>query len=142
MKRFTYFYWFIWVLVLNYHQSALAKSSYYRWQDSQGSWHFSDKHPLNTEANISKIAKRAVNRSKSSHVTANTLATKATKKSNVRPTSNTLTNQRLKQAEACNVLKQQREALQKKLRAGYKEPKGNTLRAQRRKLDHKIYHQC
>lgn len=128
--------------------SAVAGTNYYRWQDAQGDWHFSDQPPITSpsDTNISKIFGQTVNTSKSPASSAGDERTKSNnnavhKRQNSKKIARTL-KLKSKQHQACHSLKVKLDAIQAKLRTGYKEPSGNKLRDRRRKINHKIYHQC
>jgi hypothetical protein len=128
--------------------SAIAATNYYRWQDAQGNWHFSDQPPIpaSTDTNISKILGQTVNTSKPLANSFGQTLTKSNKKSvskrlNSKKVARELKLQ-LKQEQVCQTLKVNLDVIQAKLRTGYKEPSGNKLREKRRKLNNKIYHQC
>jgi len=127
---------------------AVAGSSYYRWQDIQGDWHFSDQPPIAspTDTNISKILVRTVNTSKPPAHSFDQALTKSNKKPiSKRQNSKEVAHQlklQSKQQQVCKTLKVRLNAIQTKLRAGYKEPSGNRLREKRRKINNEIYHQC
>ncbi|MFT7372983.1 MAG: transposase InsO family protein [Oleiphilaceae bacterium] len=139
---------FITALVLLNSHSAIAGTGYYRWQDTQGIWHFSDQPPVTpaTDADISKVFGQTVNTSTSPNKAIDLLPIKLKDQSVNKPQkSKQIVRQRkqkMKQEQACQTLKVKLRAIKTKLRAGYKEPRGNKLRARRRKINTKIYHQC
>jgi hypothetical protein len=69
---------------------------------------------------------------------ANYSALTTTHTKNTNPTKRTLTNN----SAHCNSWENQLKTVQSQLRAGYKEPKGNRLREQRRALSEKIRENC
>jgi len=127
---------------------AMASSSYYRWQDIQGDWHFSDKPPITapTDKNISKILGQTVNTSKPPTNFFDRDRTKSNNNSvNKRKNNQKIARQlklQSKKKQSCDILKVKLYTIQTKLRTGYKEPSGNKLRKKRRKINNQIYHQC
>lgn len=128
--------------------SALAGTDYYRWQDTLGHWHFSDQPPAlpSPEADVSKVVGQAVNLSAppSKSINHQPIKRKSPRK-NKHQVSKRIAHQRkqkAKQEQACQILKLRLASIKTKLRAGYKEPSGNKLRAQRRTINTKIYRQC
>lgn len=125
---------------------ALAETSYYRWQDNQGAWHFSDQapHTQTNKTTLLKVPETNVNTASSSIKPVRSNSKPFIKKpSHVQQQK--IAQQRKqhsKQNKLCQKLKAKLYTLHKKLRTGYKEPTGNKLRAQRRNLNEKIYHQC
>jgi len=148
MKFFMLMSWLITELVFSGGNIAVAGTSYYRWQDVQGDWHFSDQPPASPtqEANVSKVLGEAVNTSKPTTISINHTPTQfSNQPSHQSQKSRKIARQlkqKSKQKQACHTLKVKLDAIHTKLRAGYKEPKGNKLREQRRKINNKIYHQC
>jgi hypothetical protein len=128
--------------------SANAATSYYRWQNANGDWQFSDQAPVksNSEMNISKVFGQNVNISKPANTTISPTRIKLKRQPVSKPQKSKQTarirKQKAKQEQACQTLKAKLDAIHKKLRSGYKEPKGNKLRAQRRKINNKIHKQC
>ena len=138
---------------------ALATTSYYRWQDTQGNWHFSDQPPLSaaSDAKFSKVVGQTINTStptiephdpitnsngtnKLKHRTRSERHKTDDQQKNI-ATKRQLKNE-FKQKQLCLTLREKLNTIHTKLRAGYKEPKGNQLRKQRRKISNKIYRQC
>lgn len=128
--------------------SAAASTSYYRWQDSQGDWHFSDHPPSSptSDTNLSKVLGQSVNTSKptikpDNHVT-HKLKSRTVSDRHKNIESKRQLKKKSKQKRLCETLQEKLNTIHTKLRAGYKEPKGNQLRKQRRKINNKIYRQC
>ena len=128
--------------------SAIAATNYYRWQDAQGNWHFSDQPPIAAPAdtNLSKIFGQTVNTLKPPANSFDQALTKFNKKTVSKQQNSKKVARQLKlqskQNQACHTLKVKLDVIQTKLRTGYKEPSGNKLREKRRKITNKIYHQC
>jgi len=148
MRIFILIGWLITELILFSGNSAVAGSSYYRWQDNQGNWHFSDQPPVApaTETIIAKVSGPTVNTSKPSSLSIDHTSIKLSDQPiNKRQKNSQITRQlkhQFKRKQICHTLEAKLDTIQKKLRAGYKEPKGNQLRKQRREISNKIYHQC
>lgn len=137
-------YWPLIALILLPSNPAHADTSVYRWQDTKGMWHFSDKRPLSMVATtvISTVPKQSINLSTSPRFKSMDAST-TQKKTQTKPREKRRDPARkAKQAQTCQTLKDKLAKIQKKLRAGYKEPSGNRLRAKRRKIKSKIYQQC
>jgi hypothetical protein len=128
--------------------SALASTSYYRWQDAHGNWHFSDHSPTNasSDAMLSKVIGQTVNTSKPTTTLDNHVTKKVKNRTSNKQHKNIETKQKRKkkskQMQLCQTLHEKLNTIHTKLRAGYQEPKGNQLREQRRKVNNKIYRQC
>jgi len=147
MRLFMLIGWLVTELILLNGNSAVAGSEYYHWQDVQGAWHFSDQPPIApvTGTNISKAMGQTVNTSKPpsrsvDHVPIKLKDQPINKQQNSQNAREI--KQKSKQKQICNALRSKLDTIQAKLRAGYKEPKGNQLRERRRKINNKIYHQC
>ncbi|MFT5717742.1 MAG: hypothetical protein ACJAWS_000247 [Oleiphilaceae bacterium] len=141
MKTIVFIAWLIAALVLLNGNSAIAATSYYRWQDAKGDWQFSDKAPIksSSEMNISKVFGQNVNISKPANTATNPTLIKLKAQPVNKPQKS---KQKAKHEQICQTLEAKLDTIHRKLRAGYKEPKGNKLRAQRRRINNKIYKQC
>jgi len=148
MRLFMLIGWLITELVLFNGNPAVAGSEYYHWQDAQGGWHFSDQPPVApvTGTNISKVLGQPVNTSKPPSSLMDHAPIKLKDQSINKQQKNSQKarqlKQKSKQEKICHALKSKLDTIQAKLRAGYKEPKGNQLRERRRKINNRIYHQC
>ncbi|NIB38722.1 DUF4124 domain-containing protein [Pseudomaricurvus alkylphenolicus] len=110
----------------------------YKWKDEHGTTHYGDHVPGNQEAT-------AVKPNDLPHIHGSEAPKsiefwkRPKNESNKRYTART---QRSRRSNKCGQYEQKIEAINSALRSGYKEPKGNKLRAKRRKYKDLLYEQC
>lgn len=131
----TYINALIGLLLVSQFASA---ATIYKWKDEHGKTHYGDQAPGNHEAT-------AVRPNDLPHIHSSEepkrieFWKRPKRKSKMRDTAKT---QRSKHRNKCRQYEQKIEAINSALRSGYKEPKGNKLRAKRRKYKDLLYEQC
>ena len=116
--------------------AMVAQAQVYSWQDDQGQWHFADHAP----------AAGAERRALDDLPDLNTM--RPPEDSPYRPISSPRPSAQRSQPSAggqdahCESLESRLEAVQRELRAGYQEPRGNRLRARRRELTAAYRREC
>lgn len=137
------------ILLIIFIVLPLSAQEIYRWKDAKGRVHYGEAAPESGEyeqltddvlphvhssvpVHISKIS-----RSKAS--------SQNMRESNSRQRIVTHTNRENRQRSSdaqCDMYRRQLESIQRQLRAGYKEPKGNRLRAARRQIEDTMRKEC
>lgn len=145
------------VLISSFTLTPLAEAKIYKWRDSEGDTHYSDRPPpvrridgppaaSDNSANRSEEISADLPYLHSMQAPAKLFPKRSTQ---VAPKTNrTPKRQAAKKSNAqalarqCQGYRNQIASINKQLRSGYREPKGNRLRSRRRELSDKLYRQC
>lgn len=111
-----------------------ATAALYKWQDADGRVHYSDTPPSVSQSNLAlEYQPPADNRIEPPAVIALRKKAKPRKKHRAK--------RRKVATVSCGKYQQKIDKIQRQLRSGYREPKGNKLRSRRRELSKKL-RQC
>lgn len=111
-----------------------ATAALYKWQDADGRVHYSDTPPSVSQSNLAlEYQHPADNRIEPPAVIAPRKKAKPRKKHRAK--------RRKVATVSCGKYQQKIDKIQRQLRSGYREPKGNKLRSRRRELSKKL-RQC
>jgi hypothetical protein len=115
----------------------------YRWRDAQGHLHFDESKPLNQKyETVDEKSLPLINTATAPAASENS----TTKKSSRTKNSVKKSNKKTKSVEAaqkrCRRYDEQLDNIANRLRAGYREPTGNHLRAKRRQLEQRVRDEC
>lgn len=114
----------------------------YTWRDTKGVVHYSDTPPIRPELNAKEISEELplihVMEKPQRMFTRKPLS----KKSRKTKKGSSSRKQAARAEKLCKTYEAKIKRINKQLRAGYKEPKGNQLRAKRRELSDKLFQEC
>ncbi len=122
--------WFTQAVFLLMVISMNSQAKLYKWVDKQGQTHFSDQPPLNSEVKIETLSAPEVG---------NQIL--APEKIEFYQAPKKTARKRKTKRRNCNKYAVRIDKVQQQLRRGYKEPRGNKLRARRRELSEQL-RQC
>ncbi len=128
------------LLLLSLLINVSPRADIYKWTDSQGITHYAESPPPGQPQQAREISRQLP--PFHSLAKPDRLFPKPRKATRYSPKHPSRKYKRSDRQKACDRYRQQIKSIKKQLRAGYREPKGNRLRARRRELSEKLYNEC